>query len=974
VPTANPGTQSSAPPVVAIVQYAAQPDHFPGVDAALAAQSVRAIRINEWELEELDHARVGLIAVKDCESPLSLAALRWARARNVPTFLLMDGVVEYRNTFANPDAPPQFLRPAPVDAIACAGETDRAKLWSWGNVAIATGLPRIAAAFPTPLPSPPPAQPNLLIATARRPAFDAAEHQRLLEALRAVRAAASLTCWNNRILWRLTAGLDDALGVTNDTRPLRESLADCSAVLTTPSTLLLEAMAAGRPSAILHPHDGPLWQEAIDTFRGGISTDDNLTQLLRRLHDPDDADCRCQARAFARMHTSGPAPSDQPAARVATAIVSLLKCELGGGPGRKRELPTIERITLAHDAHTPRAPGIRRIVSCVTTDSTPIGGVMTWSLRMSREFAQRERQLGFEFRTLIVAMEPTGWKSPEFDPTSNPGVDLCVIDPLADHHQRIETIRSALEALAPDIILPNYNDACFMAAALLRPRGVRTIAIAHADDAYYRKLAETYDTWSAAVGVSAACMQWLAPLAASKPVEQIVYGVPVATELWQRTPGSGGRASYEPLRLAYIGRMVEEQKRITDLLLLLDELELRAVPCELHLVGDGPDLASWRARLAQRSHTHTRVLFHGRRSPAWVERFLPGMDACVLVSAYEGTSVVMLEAMGQGVVPVVTAVRSGVAEWVRDGDNGITVPVGDMQQMAAKLAALHADRAALAAMKQRAWHTLSASGLSIAATADAYARLFSAALNRPIDPKPTDTGLHPVDLWRWNKGGAASDPAGADAWCNRMLQSAGYRSIALDAPVPGCDAVLIGSSRVEPVSAADIRAWRAAGLGVAVSPHLRQDGLAARVLELVRGAGGAVKGGPSRIAVYPAGRHTRRIAQLFGHELWTDAGDSPFVGFLDDAARPGQQAFGLPVVHPDHALDLLSPDAILLSSDAFEQALWERTAAFRDRGVEVLRIYTPHSTSRSPSEVSLKPADTHALSAHGEAVHAHRAR
>lgn len=971
MPTADPRTQSSAPPVVAIVQYAAQPDHFPGVDAALAAQSVRVIRINEWELDELDHARVGLIAIKDCESPLSLAALRWARARNVPTLLMMDGVVEYRNTFANPDAPPQFLRPAPVDAIACAGETDRAKLWSWGNVAIATGLPRIAAAFPRPLPLP--RQPNLLIATARRPAFDAAEHQRLLDALRAVRAAASLTCWNNRILWRLTAGLDDELGVTNDTRPLRDSLADCSAVFTTPSTLLLEAMAARRPAAILHPHDGPLWQEAIDTFRGRDSTDDNLTQFLNRLYAPDEADCRRQARAFARMHTSGPAPADQPAARVAAAIVSLLKGELGGGPGRKRELPSIERITLAHDAGRPRPQGVRRVVSCVTTDSTPIGGVMTWSLRMSREFAQREQQLGFEFRTLIVAMEPGGWKSPDFDPAAAPGVDLCVIDPLADHHQRIETIRTALESLAPDIILPNYNDACFMAAALLRPRGIRTVAIAHADDDYYRSLASTYDTWSAAVGVSAACMQWLAPLAArgdggGRPVEQIVYGVPVATELWQRIPGSGGRESYEPLRLAYIGRMVEEQKRITDLLLLLDELELRATPCELHLVGDGPDLASWRARLAQRTHTHTRVIFHGRRSPAWVEQFLPAMDACVLVSAYEGTSVVMLEAMGQGVVPVVTAVRSGVAEWVRDGDNGIAVPVGDMQQMAAKLAALHADRPALAAMKQRAWHTLSASGLSISATADAYARIFSAALARPIDPKPTDTGLHPVDLWRWNKGGSASDPAGADAWCTRLLQSAGYRSIALNAPAPGCDAVLIGSSHAEPVPAADIRAWRAAGLGVAVSPHLRQDALAARVLDLLRAA---VARGRSRIAIYPAGRHTRRFAQIFNPALWAPVGGSPFVGFLDDAARPGQHAFGLPVVHPDHALDLLAPDAILLSSDAFEPALWERTAPLRDRGVEVLRVYSP---PHSPSEVSLKPADTRTLDAHGESVHAHRAR
>ena len=61
---------------------------------------------------------------------------------------------------------------------------------------------------------------------------------------------------------------------------------------------------------------------------------------------------------------------------------------------------------------------------------------------------------------------------------------------------------------------------------------------------------------------------------------------------------------------------------------------------------------------------------HGRRSPQWVERFLGRVDASVLVSDYEGTSITMLESMGAGVVPVVTRVSSGVDEWIRDGENG----------------------------------------------------------------------------------------------------------------------------------------------------------------------------------------------------------------------------------------------------------------------------------------------------------------
>jgi hypothetical protein len=182
--------------------------------------------------------------------------------------------------------------------------------------------------------------------------------------------------------------------------------------------------------------------------------------------------------------------------------------------------------------------------------------------------------------------------------------------------------------------------------------------------------------------------------------------------------------------------------------------------------------------------------------------------------------------------------------------------------------------------------------------------------------------------------------------------------------------VLVRSARIEPVSAAEIALWREQGLGVAVSPHLRQDGLAARVLEIVQNA---VKRGRSRIAVYPAGRHTRRIAEIFNTGLWTHVGGSPFVGFLDDGARPGQTALGLPVVRPERAVELLMPDAVLLSSDVFEAKLWEPTAPLRDRGIDVLRIYgNAPDEQLCESELSLKAAGNLRLEVHGE-VHAHRA-
>src|SRR5690606_37622015 len=114
-----------------------------------------------------------------------------------------------------------------------------------------------------------------------------------------------------------------------------------------------------------------------------------------------------------------------------------------------------------------------------------------------------------------------------------------------------------------------------------------------------------------------------------------------------------------------------------------------------------------------------RVILHGRRTPEQVQDLLQGIDVSILISDYEGTSITMLEAMGAGVVPAVTRVPSGVSEWVRDGENGVVVDIGDPEAMAARLVALAADRGELARLGRRAWETVR-STVSIDRMADQY--------------------------------------------------------------------------------------------------------------------------------------------------------------------------------------------------------------------------------------------------------------
>ncbi|MGE3107841.1 MAG: glycosyltransferase family 4 protein [Phycisphaerales bacterium] len=616
----------------------------------------------------------------------------------------------------------------------------------------------------------------------------------------------------------------------------------------------------------------------------------------------------------------------------------------------------------------PRAPGLHlrpildaapllppstlpTVVNCVVIDDSPVGGVRVWADRLARGFA--DHALGFCVRTLIVATRPDLWDSCKDEVLGAGHTSACIIDPTADQPAclrcLVDSIRSTAGGKAPDFVIPNYSDLTHAAAAQWRQQGSRSVMIAHTDDDYYRFLARSYLPFDAAVGVSAACSQWLEPIVAASrsPMDTITYGVPVASAP-RTVPATG------PIHLAYIGRMVQVQKRISDLLLLADELESLGVPFVLHMVGDGADLPAWRVQYDRRTFALGRVEFHGRRDPEWVQQLLPCLDFAVLVSDSEGTSITMLEAMGAGVVPAVTEVSSGVQDWVIPGVTGVTAPVGQPASLARAIAALARDRARLQAVSRAAWQKVRES-ISVERMCRQYAALFRTALatTRPSLP-PSDLGLRLHEPWRWTKRWCEF-PGHAKADLHDMLSRCGLRRPAWHAPTDGCDAVIIDTDLAPPTPALsrDVAAWRASGLGVVMWPNLLNidtgDDARARALNsaglLLDAARAAVRDGCTRIAIYGIGKHTRRVPAVFAQPL-------PFVGFLDDADPPWEYMFGLPVCRAADALATLRPDAVILSSDAWEPALWDRSALFRAAGVKVFPLYASYESKPARSDAA----------------------
>jgi glycosyltransferase involved in cell wall biosynthesis len=302
-------------------------------------------------------------------------------------------------------------------------------------------------------------------------------------------------------------------------------------------------------------------------------------------------------------------------------------------------------------------------------------------------------------------------------------------------------------------------DAGWLALPLLAPN-VATVTIAHNDvAAFYEPLKHYYPFVDCAVGVSEETRRKIIEdcRVPAERTRRIPYGVPSITrdEMEARCatrPGGPGA-----LRVGYVGRLVQLQKRVFDFVPLVEELTRGGVDFELHLVGEGPERAALAEEFERRS-PDAPVKFWGWLSPAEVRERLLSLDVFLLLSDYEGLPVALLEAMGHALVPVVTRIESGNLELVRDGENGFVVPVGDVAGAAQRLGRLAVDAQALCRMKRAAWET--GRQFSVEAMVENYIDCFAhvadagfdrehrRAAPRPYPPMPSCVSRYPTWLRR----------------------------------------------------------------------------------------------------------------------------------------------------------------------------------------------------------------------------------
>lgn len=160
------------------------------------------------------------------------------------------------------------------------------------------------------------------------------------------------------------------------------------------------------------------------------------------------------------------------------------------------------------------------------------------------------------------------------------------------------------------------------------------------------------------------------------------YGLESSAEpLPARKPGA-------VLRIGFVSRIVEVQKRVDDLAKISRALDRASVSHQLVIAGSGP----YESRLRE-SLNGERAVFLGPVAAADLPNSVyRKIDALLITSDWETGPLVAWEAMAEG-VPVVSSryVGSGLESALRNEENALLFEVGDVEAAAGHLARLGAE-------------------------------------------------------------------------------------------------------------------------------------------------------------------------------------------------------------------------------------------------------------------------------------------
>ena len=405
-------------------------------------------------------------------------------------------------------------------------------------------------------------------------------------------------------------------------------------------------------------------------------------------------------------------------------------------------------------------------------DGPTLGGVTTWTAEMCRRLSSAGRPVALVEHVTFNPKLPLDLfkKIERIDCTAGQHADSLFLK-----EKDATFFAQQYQQGIPATIIPNWSVGTYAACAQIaaeQPESLRVIGYAHTDEdlyydwlTYYEPIIHHFVCVSVETGGK--LMGKIPHRIGDISIQPYAVHAP---KILNRSYST----QLEPLKLIYAGRIAQRQKRVFDLILLIEQLVSKQVNFNLRIIGNGDEYQSLSQKLEDLgSEGKKRVTLEPGLLPDQMAETWRSADVFLSVSEYEGTSIAMLEAMGQGCVPVVTQV-SGTQSVIVEGENGFSVEIGDAETMATSIARLDDQRNEITKLGCSAHQTI----LNRYAY-DEYINWFEQLIdnvwqlpnrpwpsNRPIIP-PRLSGIKRADL----NGALKGDPAARRILQHKLLHA-----------------------------------------------------------------------------------------------------------------------------------------------------------------------------------------------------------
>ncbi|HXP61525.1 MAG TPA: glycosyltransferase family 4 protein [Dongiaceae bacterium] len=373
----------------------------------------------------------------------------------------------------------------------------------------------------------------------------------------------------------------------------------------------------------------------------------------------------------------------------------------------------------------------------LVTGVLDLGGTTTFLCNLAGELIRRE------LKAEVFSFEQHNPLAGDFArlkiPVFTPGQRRMIFE------DRLQGLLRELARFVPTAVVANLSASSFEVLRYV-PAGVFRIGLAQSHEPGVYRTVRAYAPHMEAMGaVSKTIQETLAALPefARVPVHYLPYGVPM--------PGPESIAAREPaapLRILYLGRVQQEQKRVRLFPQILQVLAASGVPFHWTVAGEGPERAFLQAAMKNAGPAQT-VSFPGKIPYQDVPRLLSEHNLFLLASDYEGLPLSLLEAMARGLVPVVSDLPSGVGEVV-DSATGKLVAPEDVSGYAQAILWLHSHRDEMRRLSQNAREAVRQK-FSVATMTDRWLSVLDGAPAPPVS-WPGQWKIKPLLLgnpWRY---------------------------------------------------------------------------------------------------------------------------------------------------------------------------------------------------------------------------------